>query len=132
MRESETGEKKLPGIDFEFTSTDFGSVPPKISNLRTHKVPEEDGRQKCIVIDFDINYEGNCNLQVAIMGLPSGVRELAFSGRARVVLKPTNSLSPPFFGGIQFCFLDELRIDFDLEGLADICDWSVIRRKVII
>lgn len=131
LKDSDKGEKKLPGIDFQFTSTDFGTVPPKIRNLRTHKVPEEDGRAKNVVVDFDVEYNGDCNLQVAIMGLPSGVRDLVVCGRARVLLKPTTSLSPPFFGGVQFCFLDELKIEFDLEGLADICDWSVIRRKVM-
>ena len=56
-------------------------------------------------------------------------RDLTVKSRARVALKPRMS-RPPFFGGIQFCFLDDVAIDFDLDGLADICDWSPIRRKI--
>lgn len=33
-------------------------------------------------------------------------------------------------GGIQLYFLDEPAIEFDLEGLVDICDKSVFRRKI--
>ena len=57
-------------------------------------------------------------------------RDLTLRGRGRIVLKPKMS-KPPFFGGVQFCLLDEIDIDFDLEGLADICDtWSFVRRKI--
>ena len=67
--------KKLPGIDFQFVETDFGSIPPKISNIRTLKVPEDDAHShQSIVIDFDVEYEGDCNIQVKLMGIPSGVR----------------------------------------------------------
>ena len=36
----------------------------------------------------------------------------------------------PFVGGFQLCFMDEPRIDFDMEGLANIADWPGLRRKV--
>ena len=56
-------------------------------------------------------------------------RDLSVQGRARVVLKPTTK-SPPFFGGVQFCFLNDISLEFDMGGVADICDWSFIRRKI--
>ena len=52
------------------------------------------------------------------------------SGRARVTLKPTTGKCLPFIGGVQFCFLDLPDFNFDLEGIADICDWSFFRRRV--
>ena len=67
----------LPGMDFRFIKTDFGSVPPKISNMRTHKAETDnmDGdTAKSIVIDFDVEYQGDCNIQVELMGISSGVR----------------------------------------------------------
>ncbi len=57
-------------------------------------------------------------------------RDIQLSGRARLVLRPTLG-QVPFIGGLQLCFLDEPTISFDMDGLANICDWPGIRRKVI-
>merc|ERR1719384_571277 len=49
----------LSNFDFSFTKIDFGTVPPKLSNFKTHKVDPEDvdgGTTKNIVIDFDVEY----------------------------------------------------------------------------
>ena len=67
----------LSNFDFSFTKIDFGTVPPKLSNFKTHKVDPEDvdgGTTKSIVIDFDVEYLGDCDLQVSLMGIRSGVR----------------------------------------------------------
>ena len=70
--------KGIPGIHFKFTKTDFGSIPPKISNITTRKVdPDTTGNVNCtksIVIDFDVEYLGDCDIQVSLMGISSGVR----------------------------------------------------------
>ena len=67
----------LPSLDFQFTKTDFGTIPPKISNMKTHKVDPEDmdgGTTRSIVIDFDVEYLGDCDIHVSLMGIGSGVR----------------------------------------------------------
>jgi len=123
----------LPSLDFQFTKTDFGTIPPKISNMKTHKVDPEDmdgGTTRSIVIDFDVEYLGDCDIHVSLMGIGSGVRDIQLSGRARLTLKPTTGKCLPFIGGMQLCFLDQPDFNFDLEGLADICDWSFLRRKI--
>jgi len=112
---------------FKVEEFQLGSIKPNISNFKVHKAEDEDS--KAIIIDFDLEYQGDCSVQVKALGMPSGVRDLTVKSRARVALKPRMS-RPPFFGGIQFCFLDDVAIDFDLDGLADICDWSPIRRKI--
>ena len=69
--------KSLPSLDFTFTKTDFGTIPPKISNMRTHKIDKDDmdgGTARSIVIDFDVNYLGDCDIHVSLMGIGSGVR----------------------------------------------------------
>ena len=69
--------RSLPSLDFTFTKTDFGTIPPKISNMRTHKIDEDDmdgGTARSIVIDFDVNYMGDCDIHVSLMGIGSGVR----------------------------------------------------------
>ena len=69
--------KSLPSLEFTFTKTDFGTIPPKISNMKTHKVDPDDtdcGNAKSIVIDFDFEYLGDCDIHVSLMGVGSGVR----------------------------------------------------------
>eukprot|EP00095_Tigriopus_kingsejongensis_P010977 maker-scaffold270_size230592-snap-gene-1.23 protein:Tk10977 transcript:maker-scaffold270_size230592-snap-gene-1.23-mRNA-1 annotation:"GJ23366" len=118
------------GRRFHFTHTDLGSHPPRISDIRAHSRSSADGSQKeAVIVDFKVQYLGDCNLQVRLLGIKGGVRDVQIEGRARLVMTPTlNAL--PFVGGFQLCFLDEPRINFDLEGLANICDWPGLRRKV--
>jgi Ca2+-dependent lipid-binding protein len=56
-------------------------------------------------------------------------RDVQVSGRCRLVATPTLG-RVPFAGGLQICFLSPPKIDFDLDGLADIADWPGLRRKV--
>jgi hypothetical protein len=66
-------------VKFRFVKTDFGTVPPQITNLRTHKTPE--GQEaKSVIVDFDFVYLGDCNLEVSIMGIHSGVRWVGRKG----------------------------------------------------
>ena len=45
------------------------------------------------------------------------------------MLKPTTK-SLPLVGGFQICFLERPNIYFDLDGIANIADWPILRRKV--
>ncbi len=68
-------KSKVPGVEFKFVKMDLGDIPPKIDNIETHKTNEEDqGLAKAITIDFDFAYCGNCDLQVSVLGIVSGVR----------------------------------------------------------
>jgi len=134
QRHSKTSDgRELGSTAFKIEELDFGSQKPTITNVTTlknhHDDPGDGSTPSSIIVDFDLEYVGDSNIRVKVMGIPSGVRDLTVSGRARVVMKPTTK-KPPFFGGLQFCFLDDMAIDFDLEGLADICDWSFLRRKI--
>uniref|UniRef100_A0A0K2U682 Extended synaptotagminlike protein 2a [Tribolium castaneum] n=1 Tax=Lepeophtheirus salmonis TaxID=72036 RepID=A0A0K2U682_LEPSM len=118
----------LPGT-FRFDNIDFGSIPPKLQNVKTHKKKDVD--ESSVVIDGEFNYDGNCDLRVSLLGISSGVRDLRIFGRGRIVLKPTSKKALPFFvGGAQFYLLETPVINFDLDGIADICDWPFIRDRV--
>ena len=83
LKKNKNGPKgsSLPSVDFQFTKTDFGTIPPKISNMKTHKVDPEDmdgGTTRSIVIDFDVEYLGDCDIHVSLMGIGSGVRQVEF------------------------------------------------------
>jgi len=126
QRSGQDGSSGLGNL-FQVVELDLGNVKPSVTNLSTHKSQTE---ERAISIDFDVDYTGDCSIQVRALGIPSGVRDLTLRGRGRIILKPKMS-QPPFFGGIQFCLLDDLEIDFDLEGLTDVCDtWSFVRRKI--
>lgn len=99
---------------FRFDSISFGSEFPKCEAMETHRAK---GKAKSITIDFLFTYAGDCDIQVSLLGVGSGVRDVQIQGRARVTLKPTVG-SLPFAGGLQFCFLETPRISFAFDGLA--------------
>jgi len=123
-------QSNVPNVEFKFTKLEFGDVPPKVENVETHGTPEGQETTKSVTIDFDFIYVGNCDLQVSILGIDTGVRDVQMSARARLVMKPTTK-QVPFVGGLQFCFLTIPQIGFDLDGIADIIDWAPLKRKVI-
>ena len=122
-------KSNVPNVEFKFTKLDFGDVPPTIDNLETHGTPEGQDAAKSVTVDFDFKYLGNCDLQVSILGIQSGVRDVQMSARARLVMKPTTK-EVPFVGGLQFCFLTIPVIDFNLDGIADLIDWPPLKRRV--
>lgn len=64
----------MPNVEFKFTKLEFGDVPPKVENVETHGTPEGQETTKSVTIDFDFIYVGNCDLQVSILGIDTGVR----------------------------------------------------------
>ncbi|XP_023332371.1 extended synaptotagmin-3 [Eurytemora carolleeae] len=111
---------------FKFTRINLGQVRPKITNIRTHSAVSDLNR---ITMDFDLVYIGDGDIQVSILGVSSGVRNVKLGGRGRLVLSPTMS-ELPLVGGIQFFFLTKPEIDFDFDGLAKIADLPVIKAKI--
>merc|ERR1719318_362933 len=95
---SDDGEKSGK---FRFTKLDFGNEKPVWNNVSVHK-SKEDGRR--IVIDFDFVYNGDCDIEVRILGITSGVNTITIQGRARLILSPILKRIP-LVGGIQFQFL---------------------------
>ncbi|CAB4068535.1 unnamed protein product [Lepeophtheirus salmonis] len=90
--------------DFNFVKVDLGTISPEFSNIKTHT------RAKRIT---------------------SGIKDLIMTGRGRVVLKPLTKKALPFFvGGAQIMLLDVPHLYFDLEGIAEVCDWPIIRNKI--
>lgn len=119
--------QNLPSVDFKFTKFDFGNIPPRIENIETHKQDQEGN--DVIIIDFDLEYLGNCNLQVQVLGLETGVQDIQLSARARLTMKPTHK-QIPFIGGLQICFLNNPNIDYNLAGITDIIDWPPLKSKI--
>ena len=102
--------------------------------FRTHQKKSELDR---IIIDFDMKYLGNNDIQASILNIPVGIkyenniitsglsiynflgRNVKIAGKCRVVLSPTLS-ELPFIGGVQMMFLTAPEIDFQFDGAARI------------
>ncbi|XP_063931939.1 extended synaptotagmin-2-like isoform X2 [Zophobas morio] len=113
---------------FQFESIDFGHSPPKIDGIKVYKGP---ATKDSIIVDFDVFYDGDCDINFSISGAEiGGIRDFQLSVEVRVVLKP---LLPkvPIVGGIQVYFLNTPDIGFTLDGLSSIPGLSsVIRSKI--
>merc|ERR1712215_44547 len=120
-----SGDGKKSG-KFKFTKLDFGSEKPKWQNVVVHKSKAE-GR--IITIDFDLEYMGDCDMEVEVLGLTRGVSTISMEGRARLVLSPMLK-KMPLVGGMQFQFLNLPRIGYQFEGLADLADLPLIKNKI--
>jgi len=112
---------------FNFTKVEFGEKRPDLTNIKVHKA--KDGVAKKIIMDFDLEYLGDSNIEVSLLGIRSGVRNIHIVGKGRVVLTPTMK-SLPLVGGIQFFFLHIPNIDFEFEGLANIADLPILKDKI--
>eukprot|EP00091_Calanus_sinicus_P011285 TRINITY_DN25594_c0_g1_i1.p1 TRINITY_DN25594_c0_g1~~TRINITY_DN25594_c0_g1_i1.p1 ORF type:complete len:178 (+),score=55.61 TRINITY_DN25594_c0_g1_i1:48-536(+) len=111
---------------FRFTKLDLGSEKPQWTNVTVHK-SKEDGRR--IVIDFDFVYNGDCDIEVKILGITSGVSTITMEGRARLILSPIIKRMP-LVGGMQFQFLSLPAIGYQFDGIADLADLPGVKSKI--
>lgn len=109
---------------FKFTNINLGQMRPQFTNFRTHKA-----HPNRITVDYDMVYLGNSDIQVSLLGISCGVRDIRVAGRARMVLSPTIS-ELPLAGGIQLFFITKPDIDFDFHGVAKVADLPLIKEKI--
>ena len=57
---------------FNFTKVEFGEKKPDLTNIKVHNA--KDGVAKKIIMDFDLEYLGDSNIEVSLLGIRSGVR----------------------------------------------------------
>ena len=65
-------QNSLPDINFQFTKLDFGDISPQIDNLKIHDILSAENLVDSVVMDFDLIYLGNNNIQISILGLQTG------------------------------------------------------------
>ncbi|XP_018563216.1 extended synaptotagmin-1 isoform X1 [Anoplophora glabripennis] len=113
---------------FRFEAVDFGEMPPKIDGV---KVYNRTTTKDSIIIDFDIYYDGDCDINFSMSGAQIGrLKDFQLAAELRVVLKPL-TIKMPIIGGIQLFFLNTPDIHFELEGISSIPGFSYfIRQKI--
>ncbi|GIY33348.1 extended synaptotagmin-2 [Caerostris darwini] len=116
---------------FRFEKIILGDMPPRIGGV---KVYQENVSRNEIIMDLEIRYSGDCNIQVGVKKFKAGVKDLQIYGTMRVVMKPLVKIIP-LIGGVTVFFLNRPRIDFNLTNVANVLDMpglgDVLRKAVI-
>ena len=115
---------------FRFTKSALGTKQPKLKNFR---LIESDKSDKTIVIQLDVEYDGDCAFEMEIgtkiANIPLGIKDVKFKGVMRLELKdliPT----PPLISAAVAYFIRPPEIDFDLTKTANIADHPLIGKTV--
>ncbi|XP_070496285.1 extended synaptotagmin-2 isoform X1 [Chironomus tepperi] len=120
---------KLNG--FKFERMILGTIPPRIGGV---KVYDKNIARNEIIMDLDLFYAGDCDINFSLGGFRGGIKDFQIHGTVRVVMKPLIP-NPPLVGGLQIFFLNNPNIDFNLVGVIDLLDMpglSDILRRIII
>ncbi|XP_058821866.1 extended synaptotagmin-2 isoform X3 [Topomyia yanbarensis] len=120
---------KLNG--FKFDRMILGTIPPRIGGV---KVYDKNVSRNEIIMDLDLFYAGDCDINFSLSGLRGGIKDFQIHGTVRVIMKPLIS-QMPLIGGLQIFFLNNPYIDFNLVGVVDLLDMpglSDILRKIIV
>lgn len=122
----------LPGplATLHFTKIDLGTVPLKLSNVRTTKT-ENDG----IRLDLNLDWVGKADIELDANMMPSlGVESVQLHGRLSILLCPLTNVIP-LIGAAQIAFINPPVLQLDFTGAANVADFSLIDdtvRKVIL
>lgn len=121
-------EYKLSG--FKFDRILLGTIPPRIGGI---KVYDKNVARNEIIMDVDLFYASDCNINFQLSGMRGGIKDFQIHGKLRVIMKPLIS-KMPLIGGLQIFFLNNPNIDFNLVGVVDLLDMpglSDMLRRII-
>eukprot|EP00092_Neocalanus_flemingeri_P000407 GFUD01000433.1.p1 GENE.GFUD01000433.1~~GFUD01000433.1.p1 ORF type:complete len:792 (+),score=178.56 GFUD01000433.1:116-2491(+) len=114
--------------DFNINHVLLGNIPPRIGGIKCY---DKNTARNEIILDLDLTWAGDSDIQVSIKGMRASILDLYIHGSLRVVLKPLIH-NFPLVGGIQVYFLNNPNIDFAVGGLANVTDLpgisSILRR----
>lgn len=96
----------------------LGTIPPRIGGI---KVYDKNVARNEIIMDMDLFYAGDCDINFVLGGMRGGIKDFQIHGTVRVVMKPLIS-KMPLVGGLQIFFLNNPNIDFNLVGVVDLLD----------
>ena len=123
--------------DFKFNHVLLGNIPPRIGGIKCY---DRSTARNEIIMDLEVTWAGDCDIQVSIKGMKASILDLYIHGQLRVVLKPlihnlplvggiqvptmneTNSLMQHTISILQVYFLNNPNVDFAVGGLANVTD----------
>ncbi|XP_078281068.1 extended synaptotagmin-2-like isoform X2 [Rhinoraja longicauda] len=105
---------------FTFTKIDLGTKPLRIDGIKTY-IENVDSRQ--IIIDLQISYVGNCDIDIEIKRYfcRAGVKGIQMNGTLRVILEPLIG-DMPLVGALTLFFLRRPLLAINWTGLTNLLD----------
>ena len=129
-------KEQLPAVlskGFKFGSITLGRNSPRVSGLKCFEVQRlthTGSAAKEIIIDLDLAYPGDCNIQIVMNRVPAaGIQDLKVSGKLRIVMSPLLA-KPPFIGAMTFFFKQPPILKFNLTNAANILDLPVLNETL--
>ena len=83
--------------DFKFNHVLLGNIPPRIGGIKCYDTSTSRNE---IIMDLDVTWAGDCDIQVSIKGMKASILDLYIHGHLRVVLKPLIH-NLPLVGGVE-------------------------------
>ncbi|XP_032900477.1 extended synaptotagmin-2 isoform X3 [Amblyraja radiata] len=105
---------------FTFTKIDLGTKALRIDGIKTY-IENVDSRQ--IIIDLQISYVGNCDIDIEIKRYfcRAGVKGIQMNGTLRVILEPLIG-DMPLIGALTLFFLRRPLLAINWTGLTNLLD----------
>lgn len=115
-----------PFSKFKFISADLGKDPLRVDRVIVHKRYNDS-----IALDLDVQFQGSPNIKMkcAPLTAPFGIKELRWSGRLSVVLRPLIK-SIPLVGAVHVAMIDHPTIDMDFTGIANLSEFGPLEKVV--
>lgn len=104
---------------FRFEKIDLGTVPLRLGSVKCY---DENTSRDEIILDLELIYAGNCDIQVRIKGLNAGIKDFQLYGIVRVEMKPLIK-DMPLIGSVSVYFLKNPVIEFNFTNVADVLDF---------
>ncbi|XP_072329273.1 extended synaptotagmin-3-like [Scyliorhinus torazame] len=104
---------------FTFAKLNFGEKAPKISGVKVY-TEQVDKRQ--VIIDLQISYIGDCEINVEVKKLcKAGLKGIQLHGTLRVILEPLSS-QMPLVGAVTLFFIRRPFLEINWTGLTNLLD----------
>eukprot|EP00117_Sycon_ciliatum_P020197 scpid48497/ scgid18065/ Extended synaptotagmin-3; Chr3Syt len=110
----EIGDKLGSSVSLTIDKFDFGQESFRLEGVTVY--PKRDA-SRLIVVDTDINYDGDLHISALISGVSVGVQNVKLTGRLRLLLGPLLK-KPPLLGAITGFFLRSPTFSYELTGVA--------------
>lgn len=115
-----------PFTRFRFLRAKLGKDPVTVDNIVVHKRHENS-----IALDVDVTFLGHPDMAMkcAPLSTPFGIKQLTWSGRLSVLLRPLLT-QLPLVGAIQASMIKAPELKMDFTGVANVAEFGPIERIV--
>lgn len=115
-----------PFSKFRFIKASLGRDPITVNSVTVHRRFKDS-----IALDLNVTYKGHPSIAMkcAPLGAGFGIKELRWTGRISVLLRPLLT-TLPLIGAIQAAMINHPDLDMDFTGVANIAEFGPVERIV--